>query len=178
MKTFAYLTIFAALVLITGCRASYSDDDRTAPPELEAFHMVDSYGVSTDEDPFTQLRLSPYMDSGLFEVFWYVNNEEDYTVEMSINDQPSLAGRIVVAEDYCGPGLECDLDGIQFCEYNPDFSISCDPPSEDFPGRTLTYFDELIDLSRPLPQTLYFILDICDTRSDICEFQILDVSME
>lgn len=177
MNRFAYLTIFAAIALLGGCRASYSGGDRHNPPELEAFHMVDSYGVATDEDPITQLRLNPFMDSGLFEAFWFVDNEDDYFVELSVNNQPQLSGRRLIGEDFCGPGLECDRDGVLFCEYNADFSISCDPPSEQFPGQTLTYFDDMIDINN-LPQTLYFILDVCDARSDVCEFQILDVLME
>ena len=177
MNRFVYFTVFAVAVLLTGCRAGHSTDhhDHHNPPVLEAFHMVDSYGVASDQDPFTQLTLNPYLDSGLFELFWYVDNEDDYTVEISINDQPQLFGRRVLAEEYCGPGLECDLDGLEFCEYNADFSISCDPPSEPLPGQTVTYFDDMIVT---IPQTMYFILDICDTRSDVCEYQILDVVME
>jgi len=177
MSKLAILTIISIVAAISGCRATYDDhtDYHPAPPELEGFHMVDSYGVSSFENPFVDLALNPYIDSGLFEIFWDVNNESDYTVVISINDIPSLAGGRVIGTDYCGPGLDCDFEGVQFCEYNADFSISCDPPSEEFPGRTLTYFDDLIET---IPQTMYFILDVCDTQSDICKFQILDVLME
>lgn len=174
MNKVAYLTVFAAIVLSTGCKVSSSNSD-SRPPELEAFHMVDSYGVATDEDPFTQLALNPYKDNGLFEVFWYVNNEDDYIVELSINDKPELLDRVIISTDRCGPGLECDLDGTYFCEYNDDDTVSCDPPSEEFPGQSPA---DIHDLFVGYPQTMYFILDICDTRSDICEYQVLDVSME
>ena len=179
MKPYTYLTLILVVIVATGCRSSYRNDDRDRipPPELLAFHMVDSFGVDSEIEPLTQLTLNPFRDSGLFEVFWDVDNEDDYFVEMSINDRPSLNGRVSIIEELCGPGLECDLFGEFFCEYNAEYSISCDLPSEEFPGQFPVLFDDLIiDLGEP--QRMYFILEICDTNSNICEFQILDVIME
>lgn len=177
MKKSLYLTaIVALLVAITGCRSSASGGHHhTNPPELLEFNMVDSYLVNSGTDPFTQLALSPYIDGGLFEVYWDVYNEDDYVVELSVNDVPDLSGRRVIKREVCGPGLDCDLEGEFYCEYYEDFSMTCDLPSEPNPGERVVYFDDLIQF---VPQTLYFILDICDTNSDLCEYQILDVVME
>ncbi len=175
MNKLITLILIGSLILLGGCREGHSRYVDIPPPELEAFYIVDSYGVDTDLDPFTQPILDPFVDSGLFEVFWEVENDDGYFMELSINDRPFLAGREVISDEYCGPGQECDYFGELFCEYNADFTITCDLPSEDFPGQRPAYFDHLVT---SLPQTMYLMLDICDTNSDLCELQIMDVVIE
>lgn len=175
MKNLSLLAAIASIFVLSGCGGSVHRHVDFPPPVLEAFYIVDSYGVDTDLDPFTQPVLDPFFRSGLFEVFWEVDNEDGYFVELSINDRPSLTGREVIADEYCGPGQDCDFFGEFFCEYNADLTMSCDLPTENFPGQRVEYFGHLVD---SLPASMYLILDICDTNSDVCEFQILDVVIE
>lgn len=97
---------------------------------------------------------------------------DDYTIELRINDRPDFTGSRLISSDYCGPGLECDREGIQFCDYFADFSLSCAPPSAAAPR---VYFDDMVVA---LPETLFLLLDLCDTRSEHCEFRIREVVFE
>lgn len=175
MNKLALIAVLASLALVAGCREHHRVGHDYPPPELDAFYMVDSYGVNTDEDSFTQPALSPYVTDGLFEVFWDVYNEDGYYVELSINDIPSLVGREIISKEYCGPGRECDYYGEFLCEYNEDSSMSCDLPSVNNPGQNPVYFNDLVTA---YPQTMYLMLDICDPNSDQCEYQIMDVVLE
>ncbi|MCW8195145.1 hypothetical protein F6455_10140 [Proteobacteria bacterium 005FR1] len=175
------LWLGAMVVLLSGCggggsgSGSGSDHHHEPvhyPPELDAFHVVDSYGVSSEDSPHSQLVLNPYVDGGQFEIYWYATNMDDYTIELRINDRPDFAGSRLISSDYCGPGLDCDRDGIQFCEYFADFSMSCAPPSAT---STRVYFDDMV---YALPEQLFLILDLCDTRSDSCEFRTREIIIE
>lgn len=153
MKIFFLLV---GMALVTGCGGSggSSGGGHDAPylPSLNAFHLVDSYGESSEDAADPDLVLSPYIHGGQFEVYWYADNLHDYTIELRINDAPRLSGSRLISSDYCGIDLECDLEGIQFCEYHADFSMSCDPPGTANPNQYITYFDDLIVT---VPETLY-----------------------
>lgn len=176
MKITGLLFALIAVASTAGCRVESSSSHATPyRPSLEAFHVVDSYGTSTEDEIDPVLRLNPYIDGGQFEFYWYADNVDDYTIEFRINDVPSIRGSRLVSSDYCGIDLDCDLEGIQFCEYYADFSMSCDPPGTKEPNKYVTHFDDLVF---SLPETLYLILDLCDTQSDYCEYQTLEVLLE
>ncbi|MEX1034254.1 MAG: hypothetical protein WDZ30_12895 [Cellvibrionaceae bacterium] len=180
MKKPGFFIIIIVGFTLAGCRSESdsggsSSHDPHYYPRLDAFHLVDSYGNSTEDDIDPFLVLDPFIDSGLFEFYWYADNLHDYTIEFRINDAPRLGGSRLISSDYCGIDLACDLDGIQFCQYYADFSMSCDPPDTANPNQYITYFDDLIET---VPQTMYLILDLCDTESDYCEYQTLEVSLQ
>lgn len=177
MNNLPLLVVLAGVLLLAGCRIEGSSSDSRPHyyPSLEAFHLVDSYGNSTEDDRDPFLVIDPYIDNGEFEIYWYADNLHDYTVEFRISDAPRLRGSRLISNDYCGIDLDCDLDGIQFCRYYTDFSMSCDPPGTQHPNQHITYFDDLIVT---VPQTMYLILDICDTESDYCEYQTREVLLE
>jgi hypothetical protein len=180
MKTTGLL-LGVMVLLIAGCGGGGGGGDHHEPPPphvppvLEEFHVIDSYGVDSQDYIDPLLALNPYIDGGQFEVYWYADNVDDYTLELRINDVPYLNGSRLISTDYCGPGLDCDLDGIQFCEYYADFSMSCDPPGVENPNQYVTDFHDLI---YTVPQTMYLILDMCDTRSDVCEYQVREIELE
>ena len=62
--------------------------------------MVDSYGVATYEDSITQLAINPFENDGIFDVFWDVDNEDDYEMRLLINDRPQFSGSIEISEEY------------------------------------------------------------------------------
>lgn len=145
------------------------------PPSLEAFHVVDSLGQSSEDIGNPILFLNPYIDNGQFEVYWDAFSVGDYSVEIRINDVPFIEGSRFVSSDYCGIDLDCDQSGIQFCEYYADFSMSCDPPGTVNPNQGIVRFDDMIST---VPQSMYLILDICDTNSSYCEYRVQEVTME
>jgi len=168
-------------VLLAGCGGSGGGGGEHVfiepydPPSLEAFHVVDSLGQSSEDLGNPQLILNPYIDNGQFEVYWDAFSSDDYSVEIRINDVPFIEGSRFVSSDYCGIDLDCDQSGIQFCEYYADFSMSCDPPGTTNPNQGFTRFDDMI---LTVPQPMYLILDICDINSSYCEYRVQEVTME
>lgn len=179
--------LIASILSLAACRSetTYYDDsgyyheeeshkeyvvvETVFAPELEAFYLTDSYGVSSDHTPYDSLILDPYIDNGWFDVSWVVDSWDDYWVEFYMSDNPSLDDATYIGSQMCGYGLECDEDGLQLCRYTPDYGISCDT-GED----RIAYVDHLI---YTVPQTLYFITQVCDLNFEVCEYRFEPVLM-
>lgn len=178
MKIITTLLIICSFLFITGCggthvvSAAHTNQPVYYPPELEEFHILDSMLVSTADSDFTETIIDPYIDDGIFDIYWYVNSDADYIVEYFINDIPSMNGSRFIDAEFCGVGLPCDnYEGAGFCQYYTDFSISC---SVETPAYTdvnsilePVYFNDLIVT---VPQTMYFILQVCDADTLECEY--------
>ncbi|SMF45551.1 hypothetical protein SAMN02745866_02961 [Alteromonadaceae bacterium Bs31] len=135
-------------------------------PRLQDFHMVDSYGI--DSASHSQaLVVDPYLDEGLFEIYWFADSWDDYWVEFYISDNPSMDGAEYVGSQMCGVGLDCSEDGLQFCQYSADLYLSCDTGEE--------HLADVSPLIYAIPQTLYFILQVCDYSFDYCEYSFRPV---
>ncbi|WP_185232337.1 hypothetical protein [Teredinibacter franksiae] len=192
MRIFTKLAlIIASLLALTACGAEYAHtgshyhqvDHQEVEyvvveevvtvidvPELESFDMVDSYGNSSEFTPNKALAVSPYVDNGWFEVYWQADSWDDYWVEYYINNSPSLEAAAYVGSQQCGMGLECEEDGLQFCQYTSDFQLWCD-----------TGEDQVTDISEmvhAIPQTFYFILQVCDLWYEYCEYSYYPVLFE
>lgn len=167
--------VVVSLMMLSACNEQSGSSHHHYPPDLEAFHVVDSYGISSEDPGYTLLTIDPYIADGQFELYWYTDGLHDYTVEFRINDRPVLPGSRLISSDYCGARLDCDLDGIQYCRYYTDFSMSCDPSGTANPNKYVTYFDDMI---RAIPQRMYLIMDLCDTQSSHCEYQVREVLLE
>ncbi|GAB1256896.1 hypothetical protein NBRC116494_13980 [Aurantivibrio plasticivorans] len=181
MKSITTFGLAFITLLIVGCNTESSRDtviiieEDSPPPRLDAFHLVDSYGVSSEESPNSDLVLNPYLYNGEFEVFWDVTSERDYAVEIRLNDQPTYENSRLISTDYCGTALECESTGLQFCNYYSDFSMSCDPPNTINPGQYVTFFEDWV---YQLPQQLYMLVDVCDTESNYCEYSVREILVE
>lgn len=140
---------------------------------LEGFHLVDSYYVNSEFERNRTLRLDPYIDDGLFEVYWYVNSSHNYRATLSINDRPSLNGALIVGSELCGPGRSCDYDGMQQCVYTPDFQLGCGLDWYDA-ERNARRVEELF---YSVPEHLYVNLEVCDTVGVACELRSLPVTV-
>lgn len=138
-------------------------------PELEAFNITDSFGHNSEVSPSLAMTIDPYVDNGWFEIAWIAHSWDDYWVEYYINDSPSMENASYVGSQLCGLGFECEEDGLQFCQYTPDYGVSCDTGEEH-----TAYIDYLV---RVTPQTLYFILQVCDIDFEYCEYQFEPVLM-
>lgn len=142
-------------------------------PYLDGFHMVDSYYVNSEAEPYRTLRLDPRLEGGLFEVYWYVDSFHNYRATLSLNDRPSLQGAIVVGTELCGPGRSCDYDGLQYCEYTLDFYLGCGIDGYD----TQANLRPVEELFYSVPEHLYMNLEVCDTGNRRCEVRSLPVIM-
>lgn len=166
MKTPARLALMGSLILLAGCYAE------TAPhegPALRDFHMIDSYGVSSEEYNRPRLAINPYVDEGLFEILWTAQSNRDYTLGFYINDRPDINGSTFVYGELCGRGLDCYHSGIRLCQYYSDFTLACGMDE---------YVVNIDYLIKRIPQTLYAFLEVCDTRTSYCEYQYRPVLME
>lgn len=139
-------------------------------PRLKQFHMIDSYGVNTETQPNIALAVNPYTDDGYFDIYWYAESWDDYWVEYYISDNPSMDGAQYVGSEMCGVGLECEEDGLQFCQYTADFYLQCDT------GEDVAV--DLVPMMYAVPQTLYFILQVCDLYFENCEYAFYPVLFE
>lgn len=165
------LMLFALVMM--GCggssgREPVPEPQRNYIPELNYYGLVDSYGTDTSYSN-AELVLDPYLDYGVFEAYWEVNSLEDYRINFYVNNYSDLKDSTLLHTQRCGAGLTCDQDGAVFCEYNADFTMSCDVNGE---LQDVGYlFDEV-------PTTLFLLMEVCDIDSAYCEFDYYPVIME
>ncbi|WP_188151847.1 hypothetical protein [Teredinibacter waterburyi] len=145
-------------------------DDPFAP-ELLSVELIDSYGDSSADTPIQHLSIDPYIDDGLFELFWRAEAWDDYWAELYINDRPSFDGALFVDDQLCGLDLACDEDGVFFCQYTPGFTVLCD--SGDEVGVV-----SISDLMLRVPEKLYVGVQLCDLYFETCEYQWQEVWFE
>lgn len=177
MKHWILLAVIAFVALsMSACggdRRVYTDDPDPTPsvhrPELRAFHLIDSFGVSTEDEYDPELVIDPYYDDGLFEIFWNVSSAHDYRVEYRVNDTPDISGSQLVYTERCGAGRECDQSGLRLCQYYTDYAMACGMDDE------VTYVEHLI---YEVPQILYSIVRVCNLSRSYCEYEYHPVWME
>lgn len=177
MNKLAKLALPWMVLALVGCNESRvyvnnPDDNHQGSdfvPYLKAFHMIDSYGISTEFDPGEPLVLDPYYDAGLFEIDWQVDSLEDYQVKFRVGERSSIRHSTPVYTEVCGEGLPCDQEAIRLCQYYSDLTMACGLD------------DRLIDISaqvHTLPQRLYAFLEVCDLNSNYCEYDYYRVLVE
>lgn len=174
IKTARAFFLLVSVLALAACDGPViTDRQYDGGPYLEGFHLVDSYYVNSEVEPRRTLRLDPYLDDGLFEIYWYVDSFHSYRVTVSLNDRPSLRGALIVGSDLCGPGRSCDYDGLLQCEYTPDFYLGCGIDAFDAEAN-LRPVEQLFS---SVPEHLYMVLEVCDTAGIRCEFSTLPVVM-
>jgi len=146
----------------------YVYDEPLLRPDFEAFYITDSFGTSSAA-PSSSLILDPYIDNGWFDISWEVDSWDDYWIEFYLSDNPGLDGAVYIGSQVCGLGFECEEDGLQLCHYSASGTISCDT-GED----REVYIDHLL---YTLPQTLYFVAQVCDFNFEYCEYRFEPVLM-
>ncbi len=165
-----------SVLVLFGCDGG--DDDHghvevVHGPELHGFHMIDSFNVNSELDHVTPLELDPQVDSGLFDLFWYVDSDEDYQVRIGVNDQPTMTGATIVATDICGWDLACDQDGSYICEYTTTEEVGCglDLDEADYNLESISH------LLETYPQEVYFNIEVCGLEGGGCEISSLPVDL-
>ncbi len=149
----------------------YADDHHDAPT-LYNFHVIDTYETNTEFDTQTNLALSPYVNTGLFELFWDTDSFDDYVVEFLFNTQATPVGARTVSTQWCDPSRNCHDQQYQFCEYTANLYLACELSNGDYQSR---YIGNAL---ATIPQDAYLILQVCDSNYFFCEYQARSVSME
>lgn len=134
-------------------------------PHLQDFQIVDSYGAQSS--PIYTPILDPFIDDGLFDVYWGAQSFYDYWVTVSINDRPGMADSLILSEELCGYDYSCDYDGTQLCVFDSDYYMGC---GADLYEAELNMVDilELIPVV-DAPTPLYINIEVCDESGWLCE---------
>jgi hypothetical protein len=154
--------------VLTACGGGEREPVYNPTPTLVHYDIVDSYGVDTATSS-TSLAINPYLDNGMFDIFWKVNSLEDYRVNIRINDRSTPDNSFLIYSDICGANQACDQLGNVICEYTSDFTLSCNSSSRVV---------DIGELFKQVPQRLYMVLEICDIDSSYCAYDYYPVSME
>lgn len=162
-----YLVLFFCL-LLSACGGEMAERDFNPTPTLLAFDIVDSYGVDTGYS-VKPLALDPYINNGLFDIFWKANSLYDYRLNVRINSTPDVSSSLLVYSDICGAGRACDQGGNVICEYTSDFYLSCN---------NARHPTDIAGLMKRVPQNLYLMLEICDLDSPYCSYKYYPVSLQ
>jgi len=155
-------------MILSACGGEPADNFYNPAPTLVGFDIVDSYGVDTGYSS-KALAIDPYIDNGLFDVFWRANSLEDYRVNIRIGSTSAISNSLLIYSDICGAGRGCDQGGNVICEYTSDFYLSCN---------NARHPTDIASLMNRVPQTLYLMLEICDLDSPSCGYKYYPVSMQ
>ena len=165
MQRFTYVLLLILCAVFSACDGYTTVSSASGEPQLQQFHVVDSYGYSTDDRYVSSSAIDPYVNDGLFEVYWYARSFYDYWVTVSINRYDHLAGGIILSEELCGYDYSCDYDGMQLCEYNSDGTMGCGADLSEVHYNTVS-IDPLL---HRYPDYLYLNIEICDDSGWSCE---------
>ena len=171
-------TVFLILsaLFMSACRGGYVAEIRHhdhSIPELVSFNIVDSYETNSEFE-FGPYQITPYLDNGIFEVFWEVDSYHPYRVELFVNDssQPDFGTRLSSA--WCGRGEYCGNFSYQFCRYRENLSVVCELPE----SLETNEVEDISYLFTGIPEDLYLILEVCDEDLFYCEYDSIPVTFE
>lgn len=174
------LLIPVALLALNACRTTtyvepggHTYHTHDEPPAIYAFNMIDSYETNSEFE-YTPLYVSPYINRGEFELFWNVDSDGPYRVELYINDTPDPDYGIRLSSEWCGPGEYCGNHSYQYCDYQSDLRMRCDLPESSVPYAER----DIATLFYAVPERLYLVLEVCDESLVYCEYQSLAAKFE
>ncbi|UTF61292.1 hypothetical protein [Gilvimarinus sp. DA14] len=167
MRMINLLSATVGLLLLAGCNEAYHDDPPPPPPPqaLTDFVVIDSYGVDSGYSPDAPLAIDPFVNAGVFEVFWQARFSRYYSFYLSVSETPYIADAVPVYETGCGPGQHCNLDGYALCQYNQDFTLFCEN------GPVV----DMLEVVYEVPQNVYFFAEVCGAHE--CNYQRLKVGL-
>ncbi|GGY87268.1 hypothetical protein GCM10011613_35580 [Cellvibrio zantedeschiae] len=160
--------ILLCCIFLSACGGEEAERDFNPAPSLVAFDIVDSYGVDTGYS-LKALAIDPYINNGLFDVFWKVNSLKDYRVNIRVNSTPEISNSLIIYSDICGAYRACDQGGNVICEYTSDFYLSCN---------NARHPTDIAAFIKRVPQNVNLILEICDLDSPYCSYKYYPVSMQ
>lgn len=165
-----YFVLPLLAMVLGGCDRTTVIHKDNETLRLHGFYLVDSFGNSS-EFSGVQLELDPEVDDGVFELYWDVESFYDYTVTISINDQPDLYGATILSTEVCGPERFCDYEGAQVCQYFPDFTMGCGLDLWE----TEHSREPMEHLMATVPYPLFINIEVCDDTDFYCELDSVEV---
>jgi hypothetical protein len=163
------LSLLCVSVLLMACNSSSSSHSSPSSPppppplDLTQFAIIDSYGLDSGLFPDDELYLDPYAYEGVFEVYWDVTPNRDYSFYLSVGPTPDIADSITLYDAMCGPGLVCARTGYEVCDYTLDYELQC---ANQAPVDVSSWIYEV-------PQSLYLFAEVCGPYE--CDAQRLGV---
>lgn len=176
-RIFTYAILSAALLIVAGCGATSSSDD----PELNEFEIIDTGGSDSENVSQSELLVdadeeTPETNEGEFTLYWDVDTNDDYQIDIYINVDDRISGARKIFSDFCDPDDDCHEDQTLECDFQNDLDLVC----EDFDDNEIeiNIDGDLGVSSGDLPEDLYFILEVCDPFGFDCEDQSLEVRFD
>jgi len=172
-KRFLPLTaLIATVIILGGCGATSSSDD----PELDDFGIIDTGGSNSSTTAESDLLVdadesTATTNDGEFTLYWDVDTDDDYTLDVYINDRDRISGALTLLSDFCDPDDDCHDQPNLECEFQNDLDLIC----EDYDDN-----EREVDVSRlvdadDLPEDLFLIIQVCDPFGFDCEDRSLEV---
>ncbi len=162
------------LIALSGCESKtvvHVPEPSSDEPMLYHYFIVDSFGVSSEFDESVELEIDPFVDDGIFEVYWDVESYRDYRVTLSVNNDDDLLGGAFLSTEVCGPSHSCDYTGLQMCQYFPDYTMGCGYDLHEAELNRVSV-DHLVITE---PETLYINIDVCNLDETWCESDSIPV---
>lgn len=184
MKTVSTTVVLLMLIMSSGCVSN--DNSGSEPivehhhhtPEIRYFSLLAAPGASAYN--FGSAPITPYLDSGNFQIQWEVATEGAYQIDMYVSNDPYLDredpwGRddIHFKTSYRGVSDYVTLDSVTTnCRFTPDNVLSCGRTSYENPGRDITPY------LAQLPKHGYIILRACNDTLEACTTMALSVEFQ
>ncbi len=171
-RLLSIIFLSATFFVLAGCGAVSGSDD----PEIDEFEIIDTSGSDSATDPESEISVDPDesttgTEEGEFTLYWAVDTDDDYQLEIRINDRDSFSGSRLFYSNICDPDDDCHDDQSLQCDFQNDLDIVC----EDFDDNETTFNLETIVDESDLPETITFILQVCDPFGFDCEDKSLNV---
>lgn len=150
------LIVVLALGVASGCRKRVEVvNNNPSPPSVALYEygFIDSYGVDSEDYPNEPLTVDPYIDEGLFEVYWQATANRHYTFYLSMGNSRNIDQSEVIYSESCGPNQSCGRTGYLICAYSTDFYVSC-------AGEP---WADIAHMFLQVPERLYVFAEVCNS---------------
>ncbi len=180
MRYLCNLMPFMLALALIGCHGS-SDyhQDHESTVSLVDIDVVDSYGNSGEDNYHTPLSINPYLNNGVFDIYWLTYSSEPYYVEFLVGGTPNIHHANLVYTQICDGELDltsgCGELASQSCFYTPALELLCGGLEQAYRGFHGTNIGNLI---YGLPQQLYFFVQVCEEYGDECEYDYRKIVFE
>lgn len=170
--------ITASLLVLGGCGATSSSDD----PELNDLGIIDTGGANSATTAEADLLVDAdestvTTDEGEFTLYWDVDTNDDYTIDVYINDDDDKIGALRLFSEFCDPDDDCHEDQRLQCEFQNNLELSCEDYDDNQVTVDLTRLSDIVD-EDDFPIDLYFIIEVCDPFGFDCEDMNLRVEFD
>lgn len=146
-----------SLFMLAGCDDAVSNS-HLHQPIIDEFEVVDSLGRHTGTYSNAAI-LDPLIMHGHFALHWHILSDEDYTATVYINDTHTLSNAIELThQHYNYSNYEDEI----YCQYSEQDTLSCATSH----APSISY--AISELISDYPESLIFILEVCDDYSGYC----------